>query len=221
MLHMVDTNKQKVREGVALSRRLFQFSLDLSRKIPKHSSIDENENNRRAVMKGFLISTSQLSGQIVEAVVRRHLGLAIIGSRALLELNINANYIFDNPKHKSDLVWVNEVCKDIFDRTNSLALLKSKLGGVCLKRRAEEIGRRDLYEINYASLCDYAHLMLRLPLLNNPGLSERLSVGVISQSLCHLVGVIDALIVFGNLTWDKDLYRDVIAFRDCYESSQN
>jgi len=219
---MVESNinipfEQIINEGVELSKRLFQFSLDLSRKIPKHSSIDEKEDNRRAVLKGFLISAAQLSGQIIEAVVRRHLSLAIIGSRTLLEFSIDANYIFDNPNHKNDLTWVDTLCKDLFDRTNSFVMPKSKLGTTSFRERANEINRLDLYEKNYASLCDYSHLMLRHPFLNSPQTLEKLSIGTISQSLCNLVGVIDSVVVFQNFKWDENLLKEVLAFRDRYE----
>lgn len=209
--------KQKIKEGIELSRRLKKFSLEIAKNISQRNDTDKSGSNRRAVLKGFLLSASQLCEQIIIAVSQRCLSLAVVGSRSMLEFSINANYIFDNPKHKNDLKWVNKLCKDIFERTNDIGMLKSRLGDVTFKARAEEIGRLDLYKHNYASLSDYVHLVLRHPFLQKIETFEKTSVGIISQSLCNMVGVVDAAIVFNGFEWEKELKKDVECFRDRYE----
>ena len=209
--------EQKVKEGVELGKRLLLYSFELAKLISSEVSQDENETTRRAIIKGFLLSAAQLADQIIKAVSQRYLTLAIIGSRSLLEFNINANYIFDNPKHKIDLKWIDRLCSDIFKRTNDIGILKSHLGEVSLRTRAKEIGRLDLYEINYASLSDYSHLIMRGPLLYRKETAEKVSVATISQALCNLTGVIDSVIVFKKLKWDKELLKSVESFRDNYE----
>ncbi len=206
--------EQGIKEGRDLSVELFRFGISLAKKIPKDNDKGENESSRRAVLKGFLISGCQLSGQIIDAVSRRNLILSLIGLRSLLEFDINANYIFDNPKHKNESKWVYGLCKDIFDRANDLKMLKSKLGNTSLRQRASAIGRADLYDNNYSVLCDYSHLIIRPPFLNKQEIHEKLSPAIISQALCHLLDIIDAVIVSNNFIWDQDLRNRVIVFRD-------
>lgn len=86
-----------------------------------------------------------------------------------------------------------------------------------IRRSQKGIDRLGLYEHNYAFLSDYVHLVLRHPFLQKTETFEKISVGVMSQSLCNLVGVIDAVIVFNAFEWDEDLKRDVECFRDRYE----
>jgi len=217
MTEKIIPREQIISEGKELGNRLFNFGIALAKKIPKDSDKGEKETSRRAVLKGFLMSGCQLEIQIIDAVSRRHLILALIGLRSLLEHDINSNYIFDHPRHKHDLKWIYDHCKDIFDRTNDLGMSKNQLGGVGLKQRAKAIGFLHLYEKNYAGLSDYSHLTLRPPFLNKPEIYEKLIPSIISQCLCNLLGIIDSVIVSNNLSWEHDLKNDVIAYRDKYE----
>ncbi len=212
--------EEKIHEGIVLSEKIFKLGMELVNQLPKADESKETESNRRAIAKGFLITSLQLSGQIIKAISNGSLSLSIVGLRSLLEFSINANYVFDHPKHKQDFLWIDPICDDIFKRTNDLGMMKSLLGGVSLKQRAIDIDRKDLYEQNYASLCDYAHLILRQPFLNNRETFEKLSVDGISQSLCNLVGVLDSIKLCFNLTWEQGVIDEVISYRDKYETPQ-
>jgi len=208
------TLEQITKEGKEIYVELFQLGLSLAKKLRKDNDAGEKDSSRRAVLKGFLISGCQLSGQIIEAVSREHLVLALIGLRSLLEFDINSSYIFDHPKHRHDSEWIYDLCKDLFDRANDLGKFKNKLGGVGIKQRAKEIGRPDLYEKNYAGLCDYSHLILRPPFLNKTEIHKKLTPAIISHSLCHLADIIDAVIISNNFIWEHDLKNKVVSFRD-------
>ena len=167
--------------------------------------------------KGFLISSGQLCGQIIKASAEGSLSLAIVGHKTLLEHSINANYIFDHPNHCGDVAWVDRVCADMLARTSDLAAPKNRLNDVALKTRFVEIGRPDLYQKNYAGLCDYGHLVLRAPFLNDKTNFEKQTLSVISQSLCALYGVVDSIEAFFNLGLDANVKDEVISYRDRVE----
>lgn len=86
-----------------------------------------------------MIAASQLAGQIIDAVSRESLGLAIIGLKTLLEFDVNANYIFDHLGHQNDLNWIDDHCGDLFDKTNNLKAGENRLGDVSIKELAVSI----------------------------------------------------------------------------------
>lgn len=212
--------EEKIKIGKVVSDKLFLLSLDLAKQLPGVTKTEEGKANTFYVAKAFLITTSQLSGQIIAALSEGKLSLSIIGLKTLLELNINANYIFDHPDHKRDFNWSEKKCSDVFERTNDLGMLKNKLGGISIENRARAIGRLDLYKINYASLCDYAHLMLRQPSLNHNTTFKRLTIDALSHSLCDLVGVSDSIKNFFDLKWEQAVIDEVISFRNKFEARE-
>jgi len=199
-----------------LGNRLFRFALDISGSFKKNNQ-DESGISRSAIMKGFLICSAQLSFQIIAAVKNRSLYLAIVGLRTLLQFDIDACYIFDHPDHKKDFDWIDGLCIDIFDRTNSLKAKKNVLKEVGLARRARDVGRKDLYDNNYAGLSDYAHLVTRPPFLNRNEICEEIAPKIISHALCHLTDIIDSIISFNDLKWDEVLHQEIISFRNLCE----
>jgi len=211
------TIDQKLDKGIELGNQLFDFALSLSKHLKK-SNPDGLELNRSAIMKGFLICSAQLSFQIITAVKNSSLYLAIIGMRTLLQFDVDACYIFDHPMHKNDTEWVDDLCRDIFDRTNSLKAKKNLLKEAGLAKRARDIGRKDLYDNNYAGLSDYAHLVIRPPFLNKRETYEEMAPKIISQALCNLTDIIDSIISFNDLKWNEVLHQEVISFRNLCES---
>ena len=208
---------QKIKEGLDLSHRITTFTFSTLKKFPEIDGLGEIEANRAVVAKAFLISGAKLCRQIIHLVSKKCLDLPLIGLRTLLEFNIDANYIFEHPKHKDDLEWIDNLCKDVFDRTNNIELLKSKLGGTDLRKRCESIGAIELYDKNYVSLCDYTHLMLRQSYQQQENEFEKLSVAIISQALCNFMGVIDTITKFENIILDDKLFKDILYYRDQYE----
>ena len=208
--------KQKLSEGVFLKAKLIKLCLDLIKEFPNNRS-DTAENTQQSVAKSFLTANVQLLDQMVEAVLKGHLGLALIGMKTMLESNVNANYIFDHPQHKKDFGWIDSLCKDVFERTNNLKAYKNQLGNKSVKERMIAIGAKDLHDQNYASLNDYCHLVLRLSIVNISSDKEDLSIDIISQALCSYMGVIDSICECFSLKGHEDLKKEVVSFSDKYE----
>jgi len=209
---------EKIKEGLELSKKVEEFAFELKRKLPKVNDLNKAESQRIKVARAFLISESKLCRQIVFAVSKNCLDLALIGLRTMLEFDINADYIFNHPNHKNDLKWVDSLCNDIFKRTNDLGMLKSKLGGFSLKDRAKDVGCSEFYKKNYASLSSYVHLMLEQSYVQEDGEFEKLSLAVVSQALCILLDVIGSIAKFHNLQIDGKLLKEIISYRNRYES---
>lgn len=210
--------EEKIKEGLELSGKAEEFAFELKKKLPNVNDLNKAESQRIKVERAFLISESKLCRQIVFAVSKNCLDLALIGLRTMLEFDINADYIFNHPSHKNDLKWVDSLCNDIFKRTNDLGMLKSKLGGFSLKDRAKDVGCSELYNKNYASLSSYAHLMLGQSYVQKNDEFEKLSLAVVSQALCILLDVIDSIAKFHNLQIDEKLSKKIISYKDRYES---
>lgn len=210
--------KQKISEGINLSKELSNSGMALSKAYPKPDKKDELGLTRSAVARGYLIAASQLSWQITEAVVKKHIGLAIIGSKTMIEYRITACFIFDHPKYKAKRV--DKFCKEVFKSTNDMESPKNKIGDYTVEDRMKSIDQHELYTKNYAALNDYSHLVLRQNLLHQQHIIEKFSVDIISQSMCYLVGVIDSINNCFELGWDKSLYDRVIQYRDKYESKE-
>lgn len=207
--------KQKLSLGVDLQKRTSQFTKNLYEEIKKST----NKNlNQSVVIKSFLLAATVLNSQISEAVLRKELGIAMIGLRTLLGNNIDLDYIFDHPKHQLDQNWIDKHCIDLFDRTNQLNKLKSGLGDTSIKQRFEDLGRINLYNKNYAGLSDYAHLTLRQNLLALPEHLEKFSIDIISHSLCALFGIQRTVCSFYSLNLDLSLEREIINYRDSFAS---
>ena len=211
--------KQKLSEGVSLKDKLTKFCLYLNKEFPNDRS-DGAQNTRRSVARSFLLANAQLLHQIVEAVLKGHLGLALIGMKTMLESNVNANYIFDHPQHKKDFGWIDPLCRDVFERTNDLKAYKNQLGNQSVKERMIAIGAKDLHDQNYASLNDYCHLVLRLSIVNISPDKEDLSIDIISQALCSHMGVVDSICECFSLSGHQDLKKEVFSFSDKYERKQ-
>ena len=210
--------EEKLRIGSDLSIKLTESGLLLCRNFLEIKPEHKEYENRTAVARGYLAAGSQLSGQIIKGCISGSVGLALIGCKTLLEHTIGAEYIFDHPKHQGDFKRIDFMCDDIFKSTNSLQAPKHKICGTTVRDRMESLGRKDLYEKNYASLNDYAHLVLRQNILNDKNKLPRIAVDVVSQSLCGLAGIIGSINNCFELGWDASIKMEVIVFRDKYES---
>lgn len=213
------TFEEKLRIGNDLSVRLTESGLYLCRNFLAIRPEQKEYGNRTAVARGYLAAGSQLSGQIIKGCINGSVGLALIGCKTLLEHTIGAEYIFNHPKYGRDFKRIDIMCDDIFQTTNSLEAAKHKICGSTVKDRMESLGRKDLYNKNYAALNDYAHLVLRQNILNDKDKLPRIAVDVVSQSLCGLAGIIDSINNCFELGLDDSIMKEVIAYRDNYESS--
>lgn len=174
---------------------------------------DENKDfpdmTRHAVAKSFIVSSMQLAGQISHNINHRNLFIALLGLRTLLEFDINGRYVFNHPKHPKDFSWIDPLCEDMYKTTNNLDTRKSLIGEAGLKKRAIEVGMIGIYEINYASLSDYAHHTLRNGVLNEQPRFEILSVDCLAHTLAHANNVIDSISNCYDLTFDDLITEQV------------
>jgi len=116
----------------------------------------------------MLMDSTILTGEIICALKNESLLLSLIGLRSLLEALINAAYIYAHPKHKGDIAWSSQVCKDYIERANNPKLMKQRLNEESVKERAVEVGLGSQYTDAYVSFCNFSHMLGFCPKQNNP-----------------------------------------------------
>lgn len=124
-----------------------------------------NKNKDEVSIVGInvlLVGAESISIEIIEGIRNGHIITPLLSLRTLFEIYININYIFYHPMHLSDMEWTAKICEDYIKRSCSNDIAKSKLNGVALSKRAEEVKRTDEYKVIYTTLCNYNHALMQI-----------------------------------------------------------
>lgn len=198
-------------QAKALSCRLFNWHKKICDEQIKHASEKEVS---KITAKAFLLLSGQLGGQIIKTTSEGCLFLGMIGLRTMSEYYINAKYIFNHPKHIGDIAWIDKTSKDFDDRSFDKNALKNKLDDKTIIRRAEEVGKIDVYQDVFAKLCDYAH-PTHLPIrTNQKDFFTAITFEVLHLALCFTYDIGEDICTGLSIEKDVALENDIALFRD-------
>ncbi len=213
-----------IQEAINLNNQKNKIAFYIIRRISSPKNRDDPNQAVTAVAKTFVFSGSKLSGQIIEAVQRGHLLLAVLGIRPLFEMMVNTSYTFNHPlKHKKDAIrHARKVCEEIIGKTNDTICFErevehSKIDGKTIRGRARKVKMLKLYEINYKGLSDWSHLMMRSPYISKPKEGEKFGINLASQTLCLIHDVFEPICKYFNIVLDRRWEEGIIQFRNKYE----
>ncbi len=208
-------------EKKLLHEHIEQAKVLASRLSVNHQSIHVSQIGRvkdgddiKVTAITLLMASSHLCEQIITALSESCLFLSLIGLRALVEYYINARYIFNHPEHNNDCDWIVKISKDFTERTFNRKAIKNRLNEADIKQRATQIGKEDLYNSTYASLCDYTHPTHHSTMLIRADIFKRNTFAVLQNALCCAHDVGDEICDGLKLKKDMELEKDIVAFRD-------
>lgn len=202
-------------EAADLNKRKNKICIALIKKIGSPRSKYSPNHAVTAVAKSFILSGARLSEQIISAVRRRHLLIAVLGLRPLFELMINAKYTYDHPKYKRNIKHQRRVCKSVFKLSNKKRkVIHSKIDNKTLAQRAGEVKLLKLYETNYRGLSDWGHLMLRTIKIERQNEGDFFGMQLMESALCLIHDVIESICEGFNLEKDEEWGNGVATLSD-------
>ena len=158
-LYIVD---QKVLELATIARNILTDQVKLVGQLLKNVGNKNKDDVSSVGINVLLVGAESISIEIIEGIRNGHIITPLLSLRTLFEIYININYIFYHPMHLSDMQWATKTCKDYIKRSYINDMAKSKLNGVALSKRAEEVERADEYQIIYITLCNYNHALMQI-----------------------------------------------------------
>ncbi len=110
----------------------------------------------------YLMSSMQLAGQILKAAEEGFTYLSLVGSRCLLEKDVDSRYIFISHSNRAQ-----EIADDYINRSNNLELRKNFLDNKSFNTRLKETdyNHSETYK-NYSILTNYTHGLASIINLN-------------------------------------------------------
>lgn len=161
----------------------------------------------------FLFDSGILCGQVLWALNEKKVFLAVIGTKTLIETEINTKYIFLHPHSKSESQWVQEKCDIYIDK---YGIDDDRLNGKSLADRARAI-KLDQRYATYKDLCKIAHgtQFTSLVTVRNNGL-EMFSKSTYIEALISANNTRSYIETWRDIETDLTLERGLIQFRDKY-----
>ena len=145
-----------------MARNILSHQISLIGQLLKHVGNKRKDNVSVVGINVLMVGAESISLEIIEGVSNGHIITPLLSLRTLFEIYINIHYIFYHPNHLSDMSWAAKVCEDYIKRSCSNNIAKSKLNGLTLSKRAEEVERAKEYEIIYTELCNYNHALMQI-----------------------------------------------------------
>lgn len=142
------------------------------------------------------VGAESISIEIIEGIRNGYIITPLLSLRTLFEIYINIHYIFYHPKHLSDMKWATKICEDYIKRSCSNDVAKSKLNGVALSQRAEEVKRDKEYKIIYTTLCNYNHALIQIVDCGDKRELKVIQIKTLIYSITFLQDCITALFCF-------------------------
>lgn len=204
---------EKIRQALAIQKKYLTWVDGIITKIGRHQNRFHPNSAVNAQAKNFVFAGAKLAGQILEALERGHLQLAVVGTRTLFEMSVNAVYIFNNPKKKNDLKHMRKICREIIRLANKkMKVNHTRIAGA-FKERLREIGQGHLYHSDYRIMSDWTHLMSRTIFITaDADKGKRFGFEVASKCLQALHNTSDAICEYSKFPLDPDLEKSVIAY---------
>ncbi len=201
------------------SARLYKDVLEEHNRIlnllPKIAS-DVGPDRPAFLARKLLFDSGRLCGQILWALQERRIFMAVIGTKTLIEIEINTMYIFLHPHAKSDPDWVKNKC-DIY--MDNYGVDDDRLDGRSLSERARAMGLDSRLK-TYKEICKIAHGTRFTSLVNvrNPSL-EMFSDLTDIEALLSTNNTRSYIETWHGIETNKDLEHKLALFRDTYTPS--
>lgn len=189
----------------------------LSDEIDKIKRGSDADRTYFGYLKNFLIGSGCLADDIVNAAHNDAVLLAAIGTRVLLEDEINAFYL----KSLATDADRYRVAADWLAVTNDPAAIKSNIDGKSVKKRAKDGGTytEELYKGEYAFFCNYSHSTAHRGILELDDLRE---LGAKKSTLASLQAYWNILATIGDVAGQSlsdEAGEEVRAYLDKYKES--
>jgi hypothetical protein len=177
-----------------LKGTLLPQGAQLADEIDKVDRTSEEDRLYYGYLKSFLIGSGCLADDIVNAAHNNAVLLAAIGTRVLIEDEINAFYL----RSKNTETEKRAVAQDWLKVTNDPAAIKSKIDGKTVKQRADGGGEytKGLYEAEYALFCNYSHSTAHRGLLEEENFKR---LGIKKSTLVSLQAYWNILVTIGEV----------------------
>ncbi len=200
-----------------LKKTLLPQGAMLSDEIDKLERTSDDDKLYYGYIKHFFIGSGCLADDIVNAAHNDAVLLAAIGTRVLLEDEINALYL----KSKSSRAERVVVAQDWLRVANDPAANKSKIDGKRIDQRAEIAGdhAKAIYAGEYAFFCNYSHGTAHRGLLNDGGFQK---LGSKKSTLASLQAYWNILVTVGEIAGQElpDEAGELVgAYLDKYRTS--
>ena len=199
-------------EAKAIFPDLYKEALQIRDFIGKAGQPESDDDKRRSIAKKNLIDTAVLASQILSAIERNAILLALIGSRSLVESEINTKYAFSHPDHIGDISWVYKVCNDYYRISNDPKAMKNYLNTESVAARAKAVGLSDMYEKTYIGLCNFAHMGGHTALSISDPYRDRFAVDASVAAVAAVNNINDYVAVHFNFRRDDALEGRVLEF---------
>lgn len=204
---------EKIREALAIQKHYLALVDPVITKIGRHQNKFHPNAAVNSQAKNFVFAGGKLAGQILEALERGHLQIAVVGARTLFEMSVNAVYIFNNPKRKNDIRHMRKICREIIRLANKKRNVNHARIAGAFKERLREIGAGHLYHSDYRTMSDWTHLMSRTIFITaDADKGKRFGFEVASNCLQALHNTFDAVCEYSKLPLNPALEKFVIDY---------
>ena len=197
-LYIVD---QEVLELATIARNILTDQVKLVGQLLKNVGNKNKDDVSIVGINVLLVGAESISIEIIEGIRNGHIITPLLSLRTLFEIYINIHYIFYHPNHLSDMSWAAKVCEDYIKRSCSNNIAKSKLNGLTLSKRAEEVERAKEYEIIYTELCNYNHALMQIVDCGDKKELKVTQIKLVIYAITFLQDCITALFCFFKEKW--------------------
>ncbi len=207
---------EKINEALEIQKKYSALKIPVFDQIGSQSALSPNFWIKGQA-QNYIFASTHLSGQIIEALQKAHLQLAVVGSRTLFEMAVNATYIYNHPKKRKRLspIQMREVCKKIVWLANKRRghVNHSKIEGT-IKSRLESMGMGSSYRTTYRVMSDWAHLQSRaIQISADPQKATKFGIQIAEVTLRGLHNTFDSICTYFKYALDPALEQEVIGFK--------
>lgn len=205
--------EEKIKKATQIQAEYSKLVSPIITKIGRNQSKFHPNSGVNLQAKNFVFSGCKLAGQILDSLRLGHIQIAVVGTRTLFEMSVNAVYIFKNPKRKNDIRHMRKVCRQIIRLANKKRKVNhSRIDGT-FKTRLEEIGMKHLYQGDYRIMSDWAHLMIRtIEISADPQKASKLAIETAAKTLDSLHNTFDSVASFYGFELPSTLEAEVVAY---------
>lgn len=217
-LYIVDI---EVLQLSAMARNILSDQVKLIGQLLKNVDNKKRSDASIVGLNILMAGAESICIEIIEGISKGYIVTPLLSLRTLFEIYINIHYIFYHPKHLSDMKWATKICEDYIKRSCSNDCAKSKLNGVPLSKRAEDVDRDDEYKIIYTTLCNYNHALMQVVNCGNKKELKVIQIKMLIYSITFLQDCLTALCCFFKENNYDKLMTIIDKIQKCKEFSSS
>ncbi len=199
------------KEADAILERLRNDALSVMNELDILYGNRRKTLKQKMMAKTYVSTAMQLTRQSLHVFTANEnfLLLSCLGTRSLIEHEINAKYVFFHPNHHRDNAWLEKQAKSYWKITRVRKEGKARLGGVSIFQRAKEVRRMGAYRHNFAILTGIAHnTAASATLIKDQSLYNSV-VWIGLHTILLLDNTIDFVASFHDIQRDKTIEDDI------------